>query len=40
VSDKRRSEEPWFVITGDTLFVGKAGRPDLAGKERKMAAIL
>ncbi|MFZ2541558.1 MAG: MBL fold metallo-hydrolase [Gallionella sp.] len=40
VSDKRRTEAPWFVITGDTLFVGAAGRPDLAGKEREMAAIL
>ena len=40
VSDKRRTEAPWFVITGDTLFVGAAGRPDLAGKEREMAAVL
>ena len=40
VSDKRRSEAPWFVVTGDTLFVGAAGRPDLAGKEREMAAVL
>ena len=40
VSDKRRTEAPWFVITGDTLFVGAAGRPDLAGKEREMAALL
>jgi len=22
VADKRRSEQPWFIITGDTLFVG------------------
>jgi glyoxylase-like metal-dependent hydrolase (beta-lactamase superfamily II) len=40
VSDKRRTESPWFVITGDTLFVGATGRPDLAGKEREMAAVL
>jgi hydroxyacylglutathione hydrolase len=40
VSDKRRSEAPWFVVTGDTLFVGATGRPDLAGKEREMAAVL
>lgn len=40
VTDKRRSEEPWFVITGDTLFVGAVGRPDLAGKEKEMAAQL
>lgn len=40
VSDNRRSEEPWFVLTGDTLFVGAVGRPDLAGKEKEMAVIL
>lgn len=40
VTDKRRGEAPWFVVTGDTLFVGAAGRPDLAGREREMAAIL
>ena len=34
VIDKRRGEEPWFVLTGDTLFVGAVGRPDLAGRER------
>lgn len=37
VTDKRRAEVPWFVLTGDTLFVGSAGRPDLAGQEREMA---
>lgn len=40
VSDKRRSDEPWFVITGDTLFVGSVGRPDLAGQENFMAGLL
>jgi len=40
VTDKRRTEAPWFVLTGDTLFVGSAGRPDLAGKETEMAAQL
>lgn len=40
VSDKRRAEAPWFVITGDTLFVGAAGRPDLLGREREMAEVL
>jgi glyoxylase-like metal-dependent hydrolase (beta-lactamase superfamily II) len=40
VTDKRRGEEPWFVLTGDTLFVGAVGRPDLAGREREMAAQL
>jgi glyoxylase-like metal-dependent hydrolase (beta-lactamase superfamily II) len=40
VTDKRRTEAAWFVLTGDTLFVGAAGRPDLAGKEREMAGVL
>jgi hydroxyacylglutathione hydrolase len=40
VTDKRRSEAPWFVVTGDTLFVGAVGRPDLAGREREMAGQL
>src|SRR5262249_52289090 len=26
-----RGGEPWFVLTGDTLFVGSVGRPDLGG---------
>ena len=40
VSDARRGPEPWFVITGDTLFVGAVGRPDLAGREQEMAGLL
>jgi glyoxylase-like metal-dependent hydrolase (beta-lactamase superfamily II) len=40
VVDKRRGEEPWFVLTGDTLFVGAVGRPDLLGREREMAGLL
>lgn len=40
VTDQRRGDEPWFVLTGDTLFVGATGRPDLAGREREMAALL
>jgi len=40
VTDQRRGDEPWFVITGDTLFVGSIGRPDLAGQEAVMAAML
>ncbi|VTU31471.1 Beta-lactamase hydrolase-like protein [Variovorax sp. SRS16] len=40
VRDLRRGDDPWFVITGDTLFVGAVGRPDLAGHEREMAAQL
>lgn len=40
VTDNRRCAEPWFVLTGDTLFVGAIGRPDLAGAEREMASLL
>ena len=28
--DRARSDEPWAVLTGDTLFVGDIARPDLA----------
>ncbi len=28
--DTHRSDEPWAVLTGDTLFVGDVARPDLA----------
>ena len=31
VTDHSRSAEPWFVLTGDLLFVGSVGRPDLGG---------
>ncbi|HXH81768.1 MAG TPA: MBL fold metallo-hydrolase [Candidatus Tectomicrobia bacterium] len=31
VTDRARSREPWFVLTGDTLFSGSVGRPDLVG---------
>ena len=40
VRDLRRGDAPWFVVTGDTLFVGAVGRPDLAGREREMAGVL
>lgn len=33
VSDLMRSEDPWMILTGDLLFVGAIGRPDLAGAE-------
>ncbi|MBI2461405.1 MAG: MBL fold metallo-hydrolase [Candidatus Rokubacteria bacterium] len=32
VSDTTRSPDPWFVLTGDTLFVGDVGRPDFGGE--------
>jgi hydroxyacylglutathione hydrolase len=28
--DSERSDEPWAVLTGDSLFVGDIARPDLA----------
>lgn len=40
VTDRRRGDTPWFVVTGDTLFVGAVGRPDLAGREHDMAGML
>ncbi len=40
VTDRRRGEQPWFVLTGDTLFVGAVGRPDLPGQARENAAEL
>lgn len=33
VADKTRADEAWMALTGDTLFVGDAGRPDLVGIE-------
>lgn len=32
VTDRTRGPEPWFVLTGDTLFAGGVGRPDLFGE--------
>jgi len=33
VTDLGRGAEPWFVLTGDTLFVGDVGRPDFGGEQ-------
>src|SRR5262249_51520757 len=30
VTDRTRSDEPWFVLTGHTLMVGDLGRTELA----------
>ncbi len=30
VADTSRSEDPWLVLTGDSLFIGDVARPDLA----------
>src|SRR5579872_6222743 len=32
VTDREKSAEPWAVLTGDTLFIGDVGRPDLSPK--------
>lgn len=42
VTDRTRADEPWLVLTGDTLFVGDAGRPDLhgAGNAERLAVLL
>src|SRR5262245_54674070 len=40
VTDKTRGPEPWFLLTGDTLFVGAVGRPDLPGHIEESAAQL
>lgn len=33
VTDRTRADEPWMVLTGDTLFVGDVGRPDFGGDD-------
>jgi glyoxylase-like metal-dependent hydrolase (beta-lactamase superfamily II)/rhodanese-related sulfurtransferase len=33
ITDLSRGTEPWFVLTGDTLFVGDVGRPDFGGEQ-------
>ncbi len=30
VTDEEKSSQPWAVLTGDTLFLGDVGRPDLS----------
>jgi glyoxylase-like metal-dependent hydrolase (beta-lactamase superfamily II) len=30
VTDEEKSQQPWAVLTGDTLFIGDVGRPDLS----------
>jgi glyoxylase-like metal-dependent hydrolase (beta-lactamase superfamily II) len=39
VSDLRRGPEPWFVLTGDTLFVGSVGWPDLVAHAKTRASF-
>jgi glyoxylase-like metal-dependent hydrolase (beta-lactamase superfamily II)/rhodanese-related sulfurtransferase len=37
VVDRSRGEDPWLVLTGDSLFVGDVARPDLAVEAREGA---
>jgi hydroxyacylglutathione hydrolase len=42
VTDEDKSHEPWGVLTGDTLFIGDVGRPDLSPNHtpRQLAGLL
>jgi glyoxylase-like metal-dependent hydrolase (beta-lactamase superfamily II)/rhodanese-related sulfurtransferase len=42
VIDRSRGDEPWVVLTGDSLFIGDVARPDLAipGEEGAEALFL
>ncbi len=40
ITDKTRGIEPWCVLTGDTLFVGSVGRPDLPADAVESARAL
>jgi len=37
VEDASRTEEPWLLLTGDSLFVGDLARPDLAVEPEESA---
>ena len=37
VTDQARVDDPWFVLTGDALLVGDAGRPDLHAQGNETA---
>jgi glyoxylase-like metal-dependent hydrolase (beta-lactamase superfamily II)/rhodanese-related sulfurtransferase len=42
VTDQEKSSDPWGVLTGDTLFIGDVGRPDLSPKHtpKELAGLL
>jgi len=40
VKDLRRADSIWFVLTGDTLFIGDVGRPDLGYEDPREGARL
>ncbi len=33
ITDRRRGPDPWFVLSGHSLLIGDAGRPDLAPED-------
>jgi hydroxyacylglutathione hydrolase len=42
VADMERAKKPWAVLTGDTLFIGDVGRPDLSPEHtpQQLAGLL
>ncbi len=42
IADEEKSPEPWAVLTGDTLFLGDVGRPDLSKRftPKQLAGML
>ena len=42
ITDEEKSPRPWAVLTGDTLFLGDVGRPDLSKKHtpQQLAGLL
>ena len=42
VTDPEKSAAPWAVLTGDTLFIGDVGRPDLSPRHtpKQLAGLL
>src|SRR5215510_14919678 len=42
ITDEEKSAKPWAVLTGDTLFIGDVGRPDLskAHTPQQLAGLL
>jgi hydroxyacylglutathione hydrolase len=42
ITDEEKSSEPWGILTGDTLFIGDVGRPDLSPQHtpQQLAGLL
>ena len=38
IAEKKHADTPWGVLTGDSLFVNSAGRPDLLGSSETQEA--